>query len=82
MYFIVTDLANFTTSSSTDLIFTLDGSEAGSFLHTPSGQPTYTFNVLGYANAAIGDGKHQLTIEASGDSGSLILFDYAIYTYV
>ena len=69
-------------STLTDLNFELDGSQVGTFLHNPTGPDDYQYNVTGYANTSIPNGPHQLDIIASGKSTSIVLFDYAVYTYV
>ena len=66
----------------TSLTFELDGSQVGKFMHTATSGSDYLYNVPGYVNTSIPNGPHQLDIIASGKSTSIVLFDYAVYTYV
>ena len=66
----------------TSLTFELDGSQVGSFTNTAMKGSDYLYDVPGYVNTSIPNGPHQLDIIASGASASIVLFDYAVYTYV
>jgi hypothetical protein len=52
------------------------------YIHTPSGNDTWQYNIPIYSNTAITPyGPHKLTIMNGGDPGhSIFLFDYVIYT--
>lgn len=72
-------------ASSSDISFYIDGDPAGSFQFTPTGQPTYSYNAILYANASLQYANHTLSLQNGRFGGglSLILLDYIIYsTYV
>jgi hypothetical protein len=70
------DIPDFATV--TNLTFSIDGVQVGSYSHSPDASGTYLYNTLVYANAAVPNGDHTFVIHAQG--GSLTLFDYVQYT--
>ncbi|TFK55643.1 hypothetical protein OE88DRAFT_643167 [Heliocybe sulcata] len=78
-------LANYIqyTTTLTNLTFRLDGMSVGkNYVHVPTTSTSFQYNVPVYANDSIPNGEHTLEIEATGDTNSsLVLFDYATYTY-
>lgn len=69
----------------TRLSFYFDGASnpAGDFLHTADTKVDgFLYNQLVFASEALDSGPHTLVVKSSaeGDSGSLFVFDYALYT--
>ncbi|KAJ6562193.1 hypothetical protein B0H19DRAFT_942719 [Mycena capillaripes] len=62
--------------------FFIDGIPAGSFTHESDGSGEFAYNALVYKNTTVSDGDHVLLIETTGADPAIIIFDYAIYTYV
>ncbi|KAJ7323907.1 hypothetical protein DFH08DRAFT_711581 [Mycena albidolilacea] len=62
--------------------FFIDGAAVGSFSHESDGSGAFTYNTLVYRNTSIPAGDHVLLIETTGASPAVIIFDYALYTYV
>jgi hypothetical protein len=81
-YFIIPNTVQFATTL-TNTTFELDGEFVGRFEHVPTSAETFEFNVPGYVNTTLPPGQHQFNIIGTGDTNaSVILFDYAVYTYV
>ena len=61
----------------------MDGDLVGTFTRSPSGQPTFLYDFLLYANSTMPNGSHQFSVQ-NGEPGdlhpSLVLLDYAVYT--
>ncbi|KAI0713164.1 hypothetical protein C8T65DRAFT_161851 [Cerioporus squamosus] len=70
------------TTTFTNLTFVLDGTEVGHYAHTPQNDAASTilYRTLVYQNDSLTYASHMLSIEASGPTPSVVLFDYAIYT--
>ncbi|EJD07322.1 uncharacterized protein FOMMEDRAFT_71938 [Fomitiporia mediterranea MF3/22] len=83
-FFIVPDSVQGDATVGTDLIFTLDGQQAGTFTHSPTGSADFLYNVPCFVKSGLSNSSHQLVISAaSPDGGSTaVLFDYLQYTYV
>lgn len=68
----------------TNFTITLDGMPVEPFVASPS--TSFRYNVLLYANTALPNGNHALSITAgfnpSTGASSVMLFDYVDYTYV
>ena len=66
----------------TNLTFSIDGVQVGSYSHSPDGSGTYLYNTLVYANTSIPNGDHTFVIHTTGNQtiSSLTLFDYVVYT--
>lgn len=65
----------------TNLTFTLDGAQVGTFVHVPTSSPDYQYNFPVYANASIPGGRHLFTISIAGDTNSsVVVFDYLMYS--
>lgn len=87
-YFALANIPRSGFTSSTNLSITLDGSYAAQFVHIPdisSSTEQWLYRVLVYASAVLSDEAHWVLIGSgldgdAGDQGSLLLFDYAIYT--
>ncbi|TDL24136.1 hypothetical protein BD410DRAFT_719993 [Rickenella mellea] len=82
VYGILANQVPFATTA-TNLTFTLDGAVVGTFVHVPDSSSDFIYNVPFYTNPSLPMGQHTLHIESNAVTQSaLILFDYAIYTYV
>ena len=72
---------NITYITSTNLTFSIDGAQVGSYSHIPDGSNTYLYNTLVYANASVPNGNHTFVIHSPrGANDSFVLFDYVQYT--
>jgi hypothetical protein len=72
---------NKTFTSFTNLTFSIDDTQVGSFSYNPDGSNTYLYNTLVYANASIPNGTHTFVIHSPrGASDAVVLFDYVEYT--
>ena len=81
-YFIIANTVQFATTL-TNTTFELDGEPVGRFVHIPTPDDSYLYNVPGYVNTTLQPGRHQLNIIGTGDTdSSFISFDYAVYTCV
>ena len=69
-------------SGASDQTFTVDGHNVSTFKHTPSGDGSFVYNALLYANTSLAHGQHTIKMQngQSKDLSSLILFDYLVYT--
>lgn len=68
--------------STTDITFFLDGDYIGRFVHIslPS-DVALQYDILVYKNQSLVDTPHTFTMQATGSTDSLIMFDYIIYTW-
>ncbi|KAE9383763.1 hypothetical protein BT96DRAFT_1008812 [Gymnopus androsaceus JB14] len=69
-------------ATSTAANFTLDGSHAGSFSHSPDNSaPAFQFNesAMAFSMTGLQNGTHQMII--STITGQWVNFDYALYTF-
>ena len=65
----------------TNLTFSIDGSQVGSFSYNLTGSGVFLYNMLVYSNSAISDDDHTFVIHSpTGGAAALLLFDYAQYT--
>lgn len=68
----------------TDILFSIDGQRAGSFVHEPSNRTSgngLMYDVPVYVNTSLASGSHTLVISTNGSANSsLLLFDYMTYT--
>ncbi len=78
MFCIVSNNNTYTTLANTT--FLMDGNQVGTYLHIPTGEGNFLYNVPVYAETGLANSPHVLTMEATGANASLILFDYAVYT--
>ncbi|KAJ7213613.1 hypothetical protein GGX14DRAFT_360872 [Mycena pura] len=62
--------------------FFIDSEAAGSYSHQSDNSGAFAYNTLVYKNVTVPDGDHVLLIETTGSDPAVIIFDYAIYTYV
>ncbi|KAH8116545.1 hypothetical protein DFH11DRAFT_1506467 [Phellopilus nigrolimitatus] len=65
----------------TSLSFSVDGNEAGTFVHQPTSSLDFQYNVPGFSKTDLANAPHTLTIQTAGNDATLILFDYVVYTY-
>ena len=65
----------------TNITFTLDGHLAGTFAHTPTSSHSFNYNYLVFASHLLENTEHVLVIQPPENQRSLILFDYAMYTF-
>ncbi|PIL32307.1 hypothetical protein GSI_05553 [Ganoderma sinense ZZ0214-1] len=70
----------FNTTTFVNITFSIDGEDAGTFTRSPDSSSTILYNQLIYRNVTLEDGPHTLIMTAGGDSKSLFLFDYLLYT--
>lgn len=69
------------TTTTTDLVFTLDGVVVGQYTHIPDPSgPKLMYQVPVYINSSMPHANHTLTMSAGEAETSLILFDYIIFT--
>ncbi|TFK55644.1 hypothetical protein OE88DRAFT_644649 [Heliocybe sulcata] len=81
-YCIIGNSLNYTTA--TYLTFRLDNETVGAYNHRPNASaPEFQYDIPVYVNESILNGAHYLEIinSVSSYNASLILFDYATYTY-
>ncbi|CAK5267832.1 unnamed protein product [Mycena citricolor] len=83
VFFILANTVPFpNTITNTNLIFTLDGLPSGTFSHSPSLSTDFQYNVSVYSVSGLPQATHQLVVASNNQTaGSLMLFDYARYTY-
>lgn len=63
------------------MTFFIDGNQVGTYVHIPTTDDDYLYDVPVYTTTGLSNSPHVLTIDATGDvNSSLILFDYAVYT--
>ncbi|KAJ7157704.1 hypothetical protein C8R43DRAFT_883130 [Mycena crocata] len=62
--------------------FFLDGVSVGSFTHNSDGSGTFKYDTIVYKNTSIPNGDHVLLVETTGTDPAIVIFDFAIYTYV
>ena len=81
-YFIVPDIQTGDLTLTTNLSFSIDGSEVGTYDHSPTGGSEFLYNQRCFYSDTLSDGSHTLVISARAPSGqsSLTLFDYLVYT--
>lgn len=80
VYCIIDNQPGYTTL--TALNFTLDGDNAGWYVHYPnSAEGSFVYSVPVYSNNSIPNGNHNFVMTAGGQVDSLVLFDFASYTY-
>ncbi|KAI0325589.1 hypothetical protein GY45DRAFT_1374616 [Cubamyces sp. BRFM 1775] len=83
VYHIVVNILVPNTYTTTDLTFYIDSEYVGDYTHDPTSNtstPSVFYHQLVYSNDSLAQGEHTFQIIASGNSISLILFDYIIYT--
>ena len=66
------------THTSTNISFSIDGEDVGRFARSPDSSTTFLYNQLVYHNTILDHGPHTLVMTPA--DGTLILFDYLIYT--
>ncbi|KAJ6592291.1 hypothetical protein DFH09DRAFT_1306165 [Mycena vulgaris] len=67
--------------TNSDFLFSLDGLPRGRFTHEPSSSPDYTYGANVFSAHGLELGPHELVLATDNSTGSLLLFDYAIYTF-
>ncbi|THU76669.1 hypothetical protein K435DRAFT_594564, partial [Dendrothele bispora CBS 962.96] len=60
--------------------FRLDGEIVGSFRHNTDGTNQTVFNALAYSATNLSQRSHKMLVETTGEQGSFIMFDRAVYT--
>ena len=66
------------TATAAHISFSIDGEDVGLFIHSPNAGATILYNQLVYNSTGLRYGSHTLTMAVG--NGSLILFDYLVYT--
>ncbi|KAH8116543.1 hypothetical protein DFH11DRAFT_1505911, partial [Phellopilus nigrolimitatus] len=79
VFFILANEVTEYVTTLTNVTFSLDGSYAGSYVHSPSPTTDYQYNVPVYVNASLENSQHIFEVRTTGEANSLILFDYLIY---
>lgn len=83
VFFIIPNFAaNSNLASEVRCSFFIDGTQVGSFTHDSDGSSVFAYNTLVYSNVTVPSGDHVLLIETTGADPAIIIFDYALYTYV
>ena len=67
--------------TSTNITFELDGNLAGGFAYEPTSSTEFDYNHLVFAKNSLENTNHVLVIQPAENQTSLILFDYAMYTF-
>ncbi|TBU46054.1 hypothetical protein BD309DRAFT_663085 [Dichomitus squalens] len=81
VYNIVPNFLPNNTATFANISFTVDGADTGSFLHTPHlTTEVIQYNQLVHSITGLSNGPHTLVTTADGDTESLILCDYVLYT--
>ncbi|OSD04809.1 hypothetical protein PYCCODRAFT_1433148 [Trametes coccinea BRFM310] len=65
----------------TNLSFSIDGTYMGQYVHLPDPSSTILYNVCVFSTSTLPNQTHTLEMRATGPNGSLILFDYIVYTF-
>ncbi|KAJ7181027.1 hypothetical protein C8R46DRAFT_986111 [Mycena filopes] len=71
-----------TTVTSSDFAFTLDGSPSGTFSHQPNSSPDFIYRANVFSVDGLKQGPHDVVLSTDNSNGTLLLFDFAIYTCV
>ena len=83
-YFIIPNSLQPNATVNTNLTFILDGEEAGTLTHTPTGPSVvpFLYNQLGFAAENLQNVTHTLEIVANApeNGSSVVLFDHIVYT--
>ncbi|KAJ6614168.1 hypothetical protein B0H10DRAFT_2221630 [Mycena sp. CBHHK59/15] len=69
------------TVTTADYAFTLDGASSGTYSHAPDSTSNYIYGANVYSAEGLEQGSHQVVVTTDNPSGSLLLFDYAVYTF-
>ena len=78
---LLNNLTDNTVVKLTNLSFTIDDQEPEFFTHSPDpNSDTILYNQLVYSNTALENGPHSLSMAGTGDSATIVLFDYLVYT--
>ncbi|TFY65485.1 hypothetical protein EVJ58_g1953 [Rhodofomes roseus] len=81
VYCIIANLVESDITTFTNISFEMDGAPAGHYVHTPN-KGNFEYNVTVYSVAGLSNEQHTLIMTAAqGTSPSLVLFDWAMYTY-
>lgn len=69
------------TGTATDLTFTLDGNQEASYVFNPSGTTVgFEYDQIVFTVENLANSQHSFSFGPADGSGSIILFDYAVYT--
>ncbi|EJF62036.1 hypothetical protein DICSQDRAFT_37999, partial [Dichomitus squalens LYAD-421 SS1] len=81
VYNIVPNSLPNSTTTFVNISFTLDGSDAGSFVRHPDPKTeVIQYNQLVYSKNGLENVPHTLVMTSGGDPKCLVLFDYLLYT--
>ncbi|PCH38116.1 hypothetical protein WOLCODRAFT_149073 [Wolfiporia cocos MD-104 SS10] len=83
VYCIIANTIQYITTH-TNLSFTLDRTQYGTYIHDPDPTSDYEYNVTVFSAQALANTDHTLVITPVGIGGqnsSLMLFDWAMYIY-
>jgi hypothetical protein len=71
-------------TTTTNLVFVLDGQPAGTFLHEPDASSVIEYNAQVFSQTNLSNTAHTLIVSpiANATENSLMLFDRAVYTWV
>jgi hypothetical protein len=80
-YCILTNPNNDSWAQLTNLTFSIDGAQVGSYFYQSDRTDLYTYDQLVYSNSAVPNGTHTFGIHIPrGVNDSVILFDRVVYT--
>ncbi|KAI0756229.1 hypothetical protein C8Q80DRAFT_15800 [Daedaleopsis nitida] len=66
----------------TNLTFSIDGQQVGSYTHVPTDSTAFSYQVPVYVNRDLPNKAHTIVIQSVGDAkASLVLFDNIVYTF-
>lgn len=83
VYFILDNAESDGVTTRTAMNISLDDQPVGEFIHEINDTDTFQYNGLVYSQTNLTSETHTVFLSADGVyPGSLLLFDYAVYTYV
>ena len=68
------------TTTFTNVTFHIDGEDSGIFTHWPDNTTNILYNVSMFSRTGLPNKAHQFEIRMGGETDSLLLFDYVVYT--
>ncbi|KAJ6604211.1 hypothetical protein DFH09DRAFT_1121977 [Mycena vulgaris] len=81
VYFILANNAGNGITTTTKANFSIDGTSAGTFAHTPTTSNDLEYNALVFSQTGLSNSSHSLVISTVGSDDIYVNFDYAIYTH-
>ncbi|KAJ7456582.1 hypothetical protein FB451DRAFT_1098704 [Mycena latifolia] len=81
VYFILANDEGDGITTTTKANFSIDGTSAGTFTHTPTSSTDLQYNALVFSQTGLSNAAHSLLISTEGADDIYVNFDYAIYTH-